>query len=198
MKKTFILAGFTLILLACKNKADENGADVDTLNPTTKHPATASTKNQEDMKNIKETVDEMMHGMHSFKPTGNNDVDFARMMIEHHRGAVAMARVEVENGNDTALRAFAHKVIADQNKEIDFMNEFVVKATKTASQNSVAFQKALNESMIAMMGNNSTVYNEVDKDFAARLIPHHQSVGDMAKGHLSYGADKELRKLCEE
>ena len=50
MKKTFILAGFTLILLACKNKADENGADVDTLNHTTKHPATASTKNQDDMK----------------------------------------------------------------------------------------------------------------------------------------------------
>ena len=120
MKKTFILAGFTLILLTCKNKADENGADVDTLNNTTKHPATASSKNQEDMKNIKETVDEMMHGMHSFKPTGNNDVDFARMMIEHHRGAVAMARVEVENGNDTALRAFAHKVIADQKQRDRF------------------------------------------------------------------------------
>lgn len=59
-----------------------------------------------------------MTRMHSMKPTGNIDRDFAMMMIEHHRGAMAMAQVEVARGKDPTLKAMARKMIKDQQAEI--------------------------------------------------------------------------------
>jgi uncharacterized protein (DUF305 family) len=39
--------------------------------------------------------------------SGDPDVDFARMMIPHHQGAVDMARSELEHGKDAQLRQMA-------------------------------------------------------------------------------------------
>ena len=38
---------------------------------------------------------------------------------------------------------------------------------------------------------------DVDRDFAAVMIPHHQGAIDMAKVELKYGKDPILRKLSE-
>ena len=49
---------------------------------------------------------------------GDPDVDFARMMIPHHQGAIDMAKVEIQYGKDPELRKMAEKIIKDQEKEI--------------------------------------------------------------------------------
>jgi len=38
----------------------------------------------------------------------------------------------------------------------------------------------------------------IDHDFAAMMIPHHQGAVDMAKAELSYGRDPAMRRLAEE
>ncbi len=38
----------------------------------------------------------------------------------------------------------------------------------------------------------------VDHDFAAMIIPHHQGAIDMAKGELMYGKDPVMRRLAQE
>ena len=108
-----------------------------------------------------------------------------------------MSKVEIEKGNNAELKAFAQKVIDDQNKEIAFMHQYISQSPKTTSSNSDEFKKALNHSMMAMMNDSTTVYNNIDKDFAAQMIPHHQSAVDMAKAYLSYGQEAGLRKLCQ-
>ena len=35
------------------------------------------------------------------------------------------------------------------------------------------------------------VYEDIDRNFAAQMIPHHQSAVDMAKVYLKYGQEKE-------
>ena len=156
-----------------------------------------NSKNQTNMNPIAETMDKMMHEMHAGKATGNNELDFAAMMIEHHKGAVEMSKVEIEKGNNAALKQFAQKVINDQNKEIVFMQQYISGSQKTASSNSADFQKALQNSMMAMMNDSTTIYNHIDKDFAAQMIPHHQSAVDMAKAYLDYGSDTGLVTLCQ-
>ena len=59
----------------------------------------------------------MMKGMMA-PMTGNADQDFARMMMDHHQGAIDMAKIELQYGKDAELRKMADKIIQDQGKEI--------------------------------------------------------------------------------
>jgi uncharacterized protein (DUF305 family) len=54
-------------------------------------------------------------------PSGDPDVDFARMMIPHHQGAVDMALAELRFGRDERLRRLAQGIVVEQRQEIDVM-----------------------------------------------------------------------------
>ena len=141
-------------------------------------------------------MDEMMDEMHGNEITGNNDAEFSKMMIEHHKGAVEMSELLLEKGQKEELKTFARKVIAAQDKEIDLMKKF--ENQTEVSPDSKIFQQELNQSMGAMMNQNIKIHNDIDKDYAEQMIPHHQSAVDMAKVYLKYGKQKDLLKLCDD
>ena len=62
-----------------------------------------------------------MHKDMAIRYTGDADIDFARGMIPHHRGAVDMAKIVLQHGKDPELRKLAQEIIASQEKEIAFM-----------------------------------------------------------------------------
>ena len=66
----------------------------------------------------------MQHGM-TIPATGDTDVDFARMMIPHHQGAIDMAKAELAEGEDPELRRLAEAIIAAQEKEIAFLKQWL-------------------------------------------------------------------------
>jgi uncharacterized protein (DUF305 family) len=51
-------------------------------------------------------------------PSADVDRDFARAMIPHHQGAVAMARLELLFGRDPGLRRLAQGIVVEQSQEI--------------------------------------------------------------------------------
>lgn len=59
---------------------------------------------------------------------------------------------------------------------------------------------AENEAAMARMHAAMTITptGDVDRDFAAMMIPHHQGAIDMARLQLRYGRNEQLRRLAQE
>ncbi|TXF79584.1 DUF305 domain-containing protein [Chryseobacterium sp.] len=183
MKNLLLAASIALVAASC-NKTEPKTSG----NPPQQHHET-ETKNE-----MVALMANMMDEMHRATPTGNTDADFSKMMIEHHKGAMEMSELLLEQGKDKELRTFAKKVIDAQNAEIGLMKKFADR--KETSADHKAFQQDLNRSMSAMMDKNIPVHNDIDRDYAQQMIPHHQSAVDMAKVYLEYGKEQELLKLC--
>ncbi len=70
-------------------------------------------------------ANDAMHTGMAIEFTGNPDVDFIRSMIPHHQGAVDMARIVLQHGADPEVRKFAESVIAAQEAEVKWMQDWL-------------------------------------------------------------------------
>jgi uncharacterized protein (DUF305 family) len=71
-----------------------------------------------------------MHTGMDIEFSGNADVDFAKGMIPHHQGAVGMAKIVLQYGKDAEIRKLAEGIVAAQESEIKFMNDWLAKNAK--------------------------------------------------------------------
>jgi uncharacterized protein (DUF305 family) len=75
-----------------------------------------------------------MHAAMDAPFTGDVDVDFARGMIGHHQGAIDMARIVLEHGQDPELRRLAAEIITAQEREIAFLEEWLARKGQRKGQ----------------------------------------------------------------
>lgn len=68
-----------------------------------------------------------MHEAMAIEYSGDADVDFVRGMIPHHQGAVAIAKVVLEYGKDPEIKKLAGEIIAAQESEIAWMQDWLGK-----------------------------------------------------------------------
>lgn len=68
-----------------------------------------------------------------------------------------------------------------------------------ADEREAAFLAENDEAMTAMMtGMEAKPSGDVDRDFVAVMIPHHQGAIDMAQAELRYGRNETLRRIAQE
>jgi uncharacterized protein (DUF305 family) len=70
---------------------------------------------------LEQGMEKMHAGMHSIEPSGDNDIDFVRLMLPHHQAAIDMAKAVLAHGKDPQMRRLAQEIITDQQSEIDLM-----------------------------------------------------------------------------
>lgn len=80
--------------------------------------------------NKEDASKDLMQAMHNHmdpaEPLNNNaDHDFVAMMITHHKSAVEMSESILKSGKEKAIKMMATKIIADQKKEIDQLQNWL-------------------------------------------------------------------------
>ena len=142
----------------------------------------------------------MMAAM-QIKPSNDVDRDFVALMVPHHQGAIGMAEAELSYGHNERLRRLAQEIIVTQQEEIAEMRLALVSAAASLSTGSeeASFLAKTDAAMARMMAAMKIKpSNDVDRDFVALMVPHHQGAIDMAEAELSYGHNEPLRGLAQE
>jgi uncharacterized protein (DUF305 family) len=156
------------------------------------------------------------------KPTGDVDRDFVAMMIPHHQGAIDMSEAELSWGHNQQLLRIAQEIVAEELQEIAAMraalgekltpseaalvgNSASASAPARADrrQPSLEAEKPFlgedDAAMTKMMKDMAVKpTGDVDRDFVAMMVPHHQGAIDMAQAELRYGHDARLKRIAQE
>lgn len=75
----------------------------------------------------------------------------------------------------------------------------LVTAARPAPTIAIEFAHEMNAAMDRMMsGMKVRPTGDVDQDFAATMIPHHQGAIDMAVAELRYGRNPQLKRIAQE
>jgi uncharacterized protein (DUF305 family) len=204
-----LLAGSALFLSSCDNAAQTDAATsaaepatttataptlADSSHSSPDQPAPTAPSAAPGMQRI---MNRTMQGMHAAQPVGNVDHDFAQLMLDHHKGAVEMAALELKEGKDSTLRAMAEKISTSQQQEIRVLQASVSRlAAAPATDPQDPFTAKLHASMAGMMKTISQPTGNADKDFVLLMMPHHQSAIDLAQAELDHGRDAELKALA--
>lgn len=149
-----------------------------------------------DENRMMDSMHAMMSRMDSVHKTNDPEIDFARMMIIHHEGAIGMANLELQSGSNDSLKHIAQKIITKQQSEIQELNNELM--SLTADNNDPAFSM---EQMNNMMKSGKDadiqiITGDIDNDFATLMIVHHQGAIDNASAYLHHGNNQMLKTMA--
>lgn len=141
-------------------------------------------------------MNSMMNKMHSMKMTGDFDVDWANMMIEHHQGGIDMAQVELSQGKDEKMKSKAQEIITKQKDEQQKLRDLVSSYKRSGMKHGEGeLEKHMNDMMNTMQ--KMKMSGDVDQDFAAMMMHHHEHGIAMAAIEVKNGMNDELKKMAQ-
>jgi len=200
--KVLTLAAGIFFFTGCDNgSTTTTDKDTDTTKMSSTKSDTMDKKmNMDNMKSnngMMTSMTKMMDNMSSMKMSGDFDMDFANMMIEHHQGAIDMSEEELKSGTDEKMKAKAQNIITKQKDEQNKLKD-IVKNSKPMKMD-MGKHDELSKEMDNMKTDLSKMQmsGNTDKDFATMMISHHEGAIKMSKDELSHGMNAELKQMAK-
>jgi uncharacterized protein (DUF305 family) len=187
-------------LSSCSNNtstANSEGNDTTIEQTSTAKKDTMSNMGNMNMDNgVMSSMNTMMDKMKGMNMTGDFDIDFANMMIEHHQGAIEMSQQELNAGKDEKIKSMAQNIVDKQKKEIQELRDFVNSYKPSGMKHGEGeLKKSMNDMESKMKG--MSMSGDADKDFAMIMSTHHQNAVDMAKLELKNGMSNKLKQMAQ-
>lgn len=187
-KRTLLGTSLLALLAACggtsdnKQMADTNGAQ-----PMTNESAQA-------MPSGPFAQAEMQMNERMMAAVGSNASEtWARKMIEHHRGAVAMSQILIDQGGDPRFVEMARMTVDKQQREIGELERTVAGGISGGSGEANPFgpvEQNMHQQMMAASGAN------ISETWARKMIAHHQGAVDMSEALIRQGGDPEILAMA--
>ena len=186
MKILLLLILFSILNVnSCKNVDSEDTMQMNDL---------SSSKNS-----LMQSMNKSTTAMNNAKINGDFDYDFANLMIMHHQMAIDMSQVEIQKGSDQTIKNMANGIIVAQKIEIRIMQQFLQNYKIPLSNNLLNQSLKLTTEMKERKDKMNAIKmtNNIDKDYVAMMIPHHESAVEMAKSQLLFGTQNNLVALAK-
>jgi uncharacterized protein (DUF305 family) len=126
-----------------------------------------------------------------------SDKAFIDAMIPHHQGAIAMARVALENAKHNEIKELSRNIVSTQHSEIEELKS--IKKEEFGTSN-VPMEMSMEQmrGMGMMMDPQSLAKeNPFDEAFIDAMIPHHQSAIHMAQAASEKSKIPEIKELAQ-
>jgi len=124
-----------------------------------------------------------------------SDRAFIDAMVPHHRGAVEMAEVALENAEHREIRSLAEDVVTAQEAEIEDL-----RAIKQQEYGTSEIPSGMDQQQMDAMGmadpKELAERRPFDKAFIDAMIPHHESAIAMANAALEESDNPEIRGIA--
>jgi len=149
-----------------------------------------------DENRMMDSMHAMMTRMEGMPHTNDPDIDFPKMMIMHHQGAINMGNVQVNEGKNDSLKRISQKMITAQQMEIQELTAIV--AGETANNSVPAFTMEQMDHMMKMdqIADVQFITGDLDNDFATLMIQHHNSAIENSEAYLMYGTNEALKAMA--
>ncbi|EBP4128150.1 MULTISPECIES: CopM family metallochaperone [Enterobacterales] len=113
---------FVILMLSLPAiSAEHSEMKMSDISSSASSSSSSSSSSQEYMSGMKGMHDKMMAAVKESDP----DKAFAKGMVAHHEGAIAMAETELKYGKDPEMRKLAQDIIKAQKGEIEQMNTWL-------------------------------------------------------------------------
>jgi uncharacterized protein (DUF305 family) len=183
------IAGMVLFAVTSNNDGKMNGGMMSNNNSSQDSSNGLVDKNSADYK------------MYSELTGDDYDRMFIANMIEHHKGAVDMAKLAQANTKHQELKDMADAIIAAQSKEITDMETW----QKEWGYPSSSGEMMMDHSAMGMMADMGQMTEELksltgdafDKAFISSMIEHHQSAINMAYPGQTNAKHDEIKQLTK-
>ena len=183
------IAGMVLFAVTGNNDGKMNGGMMSNNNSSQDSSNGLVDKNSADYK------------MYSELTGDDYDRMFIANMIEHHKGAVDMAKLAQANAKHQELKDMADAIIAAQSKEITDMETW----QKDWGYPSSSGEMMMDHSAMGMMADMGQMTEELkgltgdafDKAFLSSMIEHHQSAINMAYPGQTNAKHDEIKQLTK-
>lgn len=174
-----IVAAISTFLFACKKET------------------TGITLQAHDQNRMMDSMHAMMSRMETMPMTNDPEIDFSRMMIMHHQGAINMGMVQRQDGSNDSLKRFSQKVINAQTMEIQELNTMLASETVNNSIPTHTMEHMDHMKKLDQVADVQLITGNLDNDYATLLILHHNSAIEDAEAYLMYGNKASLKTMAQ-
>ena len=183
LKRTLLGASLIVLSAGCSGSGDETN-----MASNMSHPMATDTA--ETMPTGPFAQSEMQMNERMMAAVGANASEtWARKMIEHHRGAVEMSQVLVNQGGDSRFAEMARETITKQQREIGELERMVAGGISGGSGDANPFgpiEQQMHQAMMAASG------ADLGETWARKMVAHHNGAIEMSELLIQQGGDPEV------
>lgn len=138
----------------------------------------------------------MMDQMMAMPKTNDPELDFAKMMVMHHQGAINMANLELQEGKSDTMKRTAQKIITEQQAEIQQFNTIIAGLSIDNTDATFTMEQMENIMKMGKAADVQLITDDIDNDFATLMMVHHQSAIDNVSAYLHHGNNAQLKTMA--